>query len=227
MKKFLSITIAIIMILALCAPVFAANEEINTSGAEPSLSYKPIAIAAISAVCVIIFIILFALKKGNLKNLIAVLLAGVILTVFVLVTDFQSTDDYYSNDQPKKENPVGVVKMSIRCDKIVGLSDRDYIPKDGVILKESEFKIEDGDTVYDILIEAAKNYSIQIENNGSDKMAYIAGINYIYEMDFGELSGWIYFVNGESAMVGCAEYELSDGDTIEWHYSLNFGEDLK
>lgn len=227
MKRFLSISIAIIIILALGAPVFAANEEINTSGAEPSLSYKPIAIAAISAVCVIIFIILFALKKGNLKNLIAVLLAGVILTVFVLVTDFQSTDDYYSNDQLKKENAVGVVKMSIRCDTIAGKTDHDHIPSDGVILKESEFEIEKGDTVYDILIEAAKTHGIQLETDGSGKLAYVVGINNIYVSDFGELSGWLYFVNGESAMVGCAEYEISDGDIIEWHYSLNFGEDLK
>lgn len=204
------------------------TDKIDQNGKiEEKISYKPIACAVIFAICAIICLILFVTKRGNVKNIFAVLLICAALVVFVLATNFQNAKDYYSNDQPKKENAVGVVKMSIRCDKIVGLSDRDYIPKDGVILKESEFEIEDGDTVYDILIEAAKNYSIQIENNGSDKMAYIAGINYIYEMDFGELSGWLYFVNGESAMVGCAEYELSDGDTIEWHYSLNFGEDLK
>lgn len=227
MKKILSITITVILILALGVSVFAAGEEVNTVGAKSSLSYKTIAVAAISAVCVIFFIILLALKKGNVKNLIAVLLAGVILAVFVLVTDFQKTDDYYSDDQPKKENAVGVVKISIRCDTVAGKTDKDHIPTNGVILKETEFEIEDGDTVYDILVEATKSHGIQLETDGSGNLAYVVGINNIYITEFGDLSGWLYFVNGESAMVGCAEYELKDGDVIEWHYSLDFGEDLK
>ena len=57
-------------------------------------------------------------------------------------------------------------------------------------------------------------------------MAYIRGIAYIYELEYGDLSGWIYRVNGESPSVGCGSYILSDGDRIVWHYSLEQGEDI-
>jgi hypothetical protein len=54
-------------------------------------------------------------------------------------------------------------------------------------------------------------------------MAYIVGINGIYEMDHGDLSGWIYTVNGESVSVGCSDCELKDGDVIAWEYTLELG----
>ena len=59
------------------------------------------------------------------------------------------------------------------------------------------------------------------------EMVYISGINYLYEFDFGDLSGWVYHVNGVSPSVGCGEYKLSDGDRIEWLYTCNLGNDLK
>ena len=58
-------------------------------------------------------------------------------------------------------------------------------------------------------------------------MAYIAGINYLYEFDFGELSGWTYRVNGEVPSVGCDKYELKDGDKVEWIYTCELGKDIR
>jgi hypothetical protein len=51
-------------------------------------------------------------------------------------------------------------------------------------------------------------------------MTYVSGINNIGEMDFGDVSGWTYTVNGEVATVGASEYVLKDGDVIEWKYAL-------
>lgn len=117
--------------------------------------------------------------------------------------------------------------MTIRCDTIVGKAKSEYIPDDGVILDVTEFVISEGDTAYDILTEAARKYSIQMESVGGADMIYISGINYLYEFDFGDLSGWMYFVNGESPSVGCDTYTLSDGDNIEWIYTCDLGNDLK
>ena len=58
-------------------------------------------------------------------------------------------------------------------------------------------------------------------------MRYISGINYLYEFALGDLSGWIYFVNGESPSVSCDQYQLKDGDFVEWLYSCELGNDLK
>ena len=79
----------------------------------------------------------------------------------------------------------------------------DYIPADGVMLAAVTVPFRDGDTVYDILIAAARQYRLQIDATGSAGMEYIAGINYLYEFDLGELSGWTYRVNGTSPSVGC------------------------
>ena len=146
--------------------------------------------------------------------------------VFYMFTDVKSAEEYYSGEAAVKDSSFGTVTIEIRCDTIVGKSDADYIPKDGVILAETEYQIEEGDTVYDILTEAARQHRIQMETAGRWNMVYIAGINYLYELDFGDLSGWIYHVNGFSPAVGCGAYVLSDGDRIEWLYSCDIGNDL-
>ncbi|MGM9626294.1 MAG: DUF4430 domain-containing protein [Eubacteriales bacterium] len=51
-------------------------------------------------------------------------------------------------------------------------------------------------------------------------------MQYLYEFDFGDLSGWIYKVNGETPSVGCGDYVLSDGDEIAWLYTCDLGNDL-
>ena len=94
----------------------------------------------------------------------------------------------------------------------------------------TDFDIEAGDTVFDILTEAAQTYGIQMENKGSagsaHGMVYISGINYIYEMEYGDLSGWVYHVNGITPSRNCGEYVLSDGDEIQWLYTCELGHDL-
>ena len=117
--------------------------------------------------------------------------------------------------------------MEIRCDTVLGKTDKDYIPEDGTILPETSFEIEEGETVYDVLTEAAQTYGLQLDNKGSlTNMVYVSGINYLYELEFGELSGWVYHVNVISPSRGCAEYVLSDGDRIEWLYTCELGRDL-
>ena len=197
----------------------AEVEPENTGG----IGYKPIATAALVGAFVIVCAVFILLKKKNAKNFIAaaVILAAAI--TFVWVTDIMSPDDYYGAPT-KKENAVGTVTMTIRCDTIVGKSDEKYIPADGVILETTSFEIEEGDTVYDILAEGARAYGISIDVSS---VGYVSGIGYIYELDYGSLSGWMYYVNGESPGVSCTRYTLDDGDVIEWLYSCDIGNDLK
>lgn len=204
-----------------------ANEE--GSGSSKG-SYKPIVIAIISGTAVLLCGVIFIIGKRNYKNFIAVGIAAAAGIIFVLVTDFQSTDSYYNGQHKHKDNAIGTVTLSIRCDTIAGKGDPKYVPEDGIVLDTTEFDIEEGETVYDILTEAARAYRIQVENKGSSGsahgMVYIAGINYIYEMQFGDLSGWVYHVNGITPSRSCGEYVLSDGDVIEWLYTTELGHDL-
>ncbi len=210
------------------APSDTETPNTDTAPDKPQKAdYKPWAILVIVSLGALSALAFFILKKRNYKNFIAIILIVAICITVVLVTDFRSADDYYNGQDTPKENIIGGVTMTIRCDTIVGKSDSEYIPLDGVILAVTEFDIAEGETAYDILVEAARKYNIQMENEGSSEMAYIAGLNYLYEFDFGDLSGWVYRVNGEAPSVGCGEYNLKDGDIIEWHYTCNSGKDIK
>ena len=189
--------------------------------------YKLWTCLIIIAVGGVICVILFLLKKRNIKNFIAVLVVTAVAVTLVCVTDLRSADEYYNGEDITKTDIIGTVTFTIRCDTVAGKTESEHIPEDGVILDTVSFDIEKGETVYDILVEAARKYNIHIENNGSADMAYIAGINYLYEYDHGDLSGWVYHVNGVSPSVGCGEYELADGDVIEWLYTCELGNDLK
>lgn len=81
--------------------------------------------------------------------------------------------------------------------------------------------------MYDVLVDAVRENGIQMDSGGADGMMYVSGINYLYEFDYGDLSGWMYRVNGEIPSVSCDEYMLSDGDIVEWLYTCNLGNDLQ
>ena len=193
-------------------------------------SYKPYALAVVIGAAAVIALIIFIIGKRNYKNFIFLGAVTAAAAAVILLTDIRSPEDYYNGEQKHKENAIGTVNMEIRCDTIAGKSDSEHIPADGVILPPTAFDIEAGDTVFDILTEAAQTYGIQVENKGSagssHGMVYIAGINYIYEFDHGDLSGWVYHVNGITPSRNCGEYELSDGDRVEWLYTCEIGHDL-
>lgn len=56
--------------------------------------------------------------------------------------------------------------------------------------------------------------------------AYIEGIHNLYEFDCGNLSGWMYKVNGWFPNYGCSRYMLKNGDVIEWVYTCDLGRDV-
>lgn len=201
-----------------------ANEPVqDIVNIKKTADYKVWLTAAIIAIAVISAVIAI-IKKQKAATFILIFVSTALLICIVMFTDIQTADDYYSIAVIEGDT-VGTVTIQIRCDKIKdqGL---DFIPESGIILEETEFAISEGYTVYDVLTNAAKQFSIHIESTGADGLKYMSGINYIYELDFGDLSGWVYYVNGERPSVGCDAYKLNDGDVIEWHYSLELGNDI-
>jgi len=102
------------------------------------------------------------------------------------------------------------------------------VPEDGWILKPIEVTFYEGESVFNVLMRTCKQQKIhmEFENTPMYNSAYIEGINNLYEFDVGELSGWIYKVNGWSPNYGCSRYALKDGDVIEWQYTCNLGIDI-
>ena len=121
----------------------------------------------------------------------------------------------------EKPNAIGSVTLSINCNVI-----KDKV-KNPVILDNEEFLINQGETVFDIVSEAVVKNKLQMETSGAEGSEYIVGLNNIYSQAYGDMSGWLFYVNGEMPMVSMAQYELKPNDKIEILYSTNFGEDLK
>ena len=173
---------------------------------------------------------IFALirRHGRVKQLIAVLALSALLAASVCMIDVESASGYYNDSTVDAKAVTGEVYLSIRCDTVAGLMDDGSTPEDGVILDRTALPCHDGDTVFDILTAAARKFEIQMEHEGgTGDMAYVNGINFLYEYAHGELSGWMYAVNGDYPSVGCGAYRVQPGDEISWQYTLNIGEDLK
>ena len=168
---------------------------------------------------------MYLLKKRNKKNYIAVGLIAAAGILFVLLTDFQSPDSYRKTSVTDGDL---TVTLSIRCDTITDREKvNDLIPDDGVILKPTTYHASRGDTVFDVLQAAAGENDMPMDNRGAAGSAYIAGINGLYEFDYGDLSGWMYRVNGVFPEVGCQSYYVQDGDAVEWLYTTDIGKDLE
>ena len=166
-----------------------------------------------------------------------------ILTALIFVTaivgctgcvKIESVEQHYDKTLQETDGDKKVT-ISIRCATVLdnlnnldeALKKGDYIPSDGVILKETTYCISDGDSVFDLLQKAVIDNQIQMEYQGSSYgSVYIQGINYLYEFSCGPLSGWMYKVNGENCDVGCDQYSLSEGDVVEWLYTCDLGNDI-
>jgi hypothetical protein len=97
------------------------------------------------------------------------------------------------------------------------------IPKDGWILRPVTVTFTEGESVFDVLQRVCRENNIHIEYNTAAgyNSAYIEGIGNLYEFDAGELSGWLYSVNGRFPNYGSSRYQLKDGDTVCWVYSVD------
>ena len=168
-------------------------------------------------------------------------LFAIAIVVFVLIfvfsgTKIQTVDEYYLTHIDDIKEDSETIYLTIRCDTILdnwndldpALKYEKYVPSDGVILMRTEYVLRPDDTVYDVLDRAIRHNQIQMEciysqNYGS---VYVQGINHLYEFSCGELSGWMYMVNGEFPNYGCSKYELKDGDEIIWCYTCDLGRDV-
>lgn len=166
----------------------------------------------------------------------------------VVTKENVTTDQYNTEPVPEgKPEPVEpeevtvneeekhICTLLIECSAIINNIDdfdeakREIIPKNGIILDKNEVEFFEGESVFDILKREAQKNNIHMEFSFTPlyNSSYIEGIANIYEFDCGELSGWMYSVNGWFPNYGVSRYKVSDGDSIEFHYTCDLGADLK
>lgn len=145
----------------------------------------------------------------------------------------KTTDSQATTEAATEKNKYNCT-ISIDCATILNNKDmldkdkEEFVPSDGVILGTVTATFEEGDTVFDVLNDVCREYGIQLEYSWTPMYGsyYIEGISNLYEFDCGELSGWMYSVNGWFPNYGCSSYSLKDGDVIKWSYTCDLGVDV-
>lgn len=137
-------------------------------------------------------------------------------------------------DQEVDKGKTYTCTFSIECSTILNnlsMLDADKlecVPSNGVILAKTTVTFYEGESVFDVLQRLCKEKGIHMESSWTPiyNSAYIEGIHNLYEFDCGELSGWMYRVNGWYPNYGCSRYQLKDGDVVEWRYTCDLGNDV-
>lgn len=170
------------------------------------------------------------------KDLFAIVVIVALVVLVASGTKVQSVDDYYLTHIDDITEDSQTVTISIRCDTILdnwdklddSLKSDKYVPADGVILPTFRAVLRKGDTVYDIFSRVTRYSKIVTDcvYTVNYSSVYVKGINHLYEFSCGELSGWMYRVNGVFPGYGCSKYALKDGDVIEWVYTCDLGRDV-
>jgi len=126
------------------------------------------------------------------------------------------------------------VTISVRCDAVLSNMNllnkekHEIVPADGIIFPETVVTAYAGESAFNVLQRELRRARIHMEYRSTPiyNSAYIEGINNLYEYDAGELSGWMYRVNGMFPNYGCSRYQLQSDDVVEWVYSCDLGKDV-
>ncbi len=162
-----------------------------------------------------------------------------------------ASSEYEDNNNPSSPVPSGEPKpkdaqstvanntqetctLSVSCAAVLSnmnLLEKDkwtLVPEDGSIFAAKTVTFYEGESVFNVLQREMKKAKIQMEFKDTPiyNSAYIEGINNLYEFDAGDLSGWVYEVNGWFPNYGCSRYQLSDGDVVQWLYTCDLGKDV-
>ena len=124
--------------------------------------------------------------------------------------------------------------FSIECSTILNNLDQldpdklEMVPSGGTILSTTTVTFYEGESVFDVLQRVCRDNGIHLESSWTPiyNSAYIEGIHNLYEFDCGSMSGWMYRVNGWYPNYGCSRYQLQQGDTVEWRYTCDLGNDV-
>ena len=184
-------------------------------------AYRIIGTAEIVLLALISLAILALRKRITRRNAMVVAFAACVILLLLWVVKIQTPQQYYDSLKVSEKDAVGTVTLSIRCDTVAG---ENGLPADGILLAPVKIPFKKGDSVYTALVTAAADAGLPLDT-GLGTGGYVRGIGALHEFDFGSLSGWMYYVNGEAPSESSGAHPLRDGDVIEWRYTRNLGED--
>ncbi len=185
-------------------------------------------ISAVVGLAAVVCAVIFIVRRKKALAFFAAVLA--LLGVGVWLLDIKSPEEYYS------QGGVGTMRVTVSADCLAALDKMDkidntvnpveVIPQDGMVIQRCEVLLPEGASAFDALTAAAREQRVRVDYTGSAWGTYVRGIGYIYEFGFGELSGWMYRVNGEFPEMSASDLALSEGDVVEFVYTCDIGRDV-
>ena len=171
-------------------------------------------------------------KSKKKRNIIIGIIIVAVALLLVVQFKFDAVnvvkDTLTGKETVKATLEISCKPLSDDVTKLKDKSKAEYIPENGVILEQTEYRMEKGDTAFDMLKEATTDEGIQAEYSYTQAYDayFIEGISNLYNGDAGGMNGWLYYVNGKSPEYGISGYELKDGDNILVIFSCDGGEDV-
>ncbi|MFV0393223.1 MAG: DUF4430 domain-containing protein [Coprobacillaceae bacterium] len=133
------------------------------------------------------------------------------------------------NNTPQETTPVvEKITISVDCKTILNNKDKlkagyeSYVPSNGVLISSMTIEITDGMTVLEALKTACTKQGYSIDAQGG----YVRSINNLSEFCCGDLSGWMYGVNGSYVNQSASKKTVKNGDVIKWVFSCASGKDV-
>ena len=129
---------------------------------------------------------------------------------------------------------IGSFSFLVRCDNILKNTDKlnkdksEFVPENGYLIEKTVIDLHEGDTPFDVLTTLCREKGIKVEfaSTAGTDTKYVNAINNLYPGDCGEMSGWVYTVNGEYSNEAANVYQIKDNDLIEWIYTCDLGRDI-
>lgn len=87
-----------------------------------------------------------------------------------------------------------------------------------VWIEKASYSVKSGATVLALFEKALKAKGLSYTNENG----YISKINGLSEKDNGNLSGWMYLLNGKTSLSGVSEQKLNNGDNVIFYYTDNY-----
>lgn len=98
----------------------------------------------------------------------------------------------------------------------------------GYVVPSAQVELQPGDTAWTVLKRVLDSRGIVYKFKWTEiyNSVYVESIAGDGEFDHGSGSGWMYNVNGKYPGYGASLYTLNAGDSLQWRYTTDLGEDL-
>ena len=149
-------------------------------------------------------------EKNLLMRLGAAFAALVLAVGLAACSAAPATDGSAASGADESQEQQATISVTVEIDATAGEGES----------TTADVDLPEGATVYDALVATGAD----VNATDSDYGMYVQGINGLAGGDFGDMSGWMFEVNGEMAEVGCSQYELKAGDVVTWTYVTEFTE---